>query len=182
MKIRMTIASLFAMSILSAGVAYADATAYGTATINVTAPSENALSLENEPSFDFGIVKNTVDLEFITTAASKYRVLDLRGQSNASYEIQAEITDFTATKSKSVLPVIQFLISIGDSTDGQLKGSTDVDIFKTAGKIASGVTGKSKSEESGDVTAKLVLKSSKDIEPNDKYTATITHRIVSGVE
>ena len=65
------------------------------------------------------------------------------------------------------MSVIQFLISIGDYTGVQLNVLTDVDIFRTAGKFASGVTGKSKSGGSGDVTAKLVLKSSKDIEPND---------------
>lgn len=182
MKFRVLLSScLFFISILYSGVTYADTGATGLASINVTAPTQNALTLEQEPSFDFGIVKYNWVLEFTTTSTTKYQILDLRGQANSLYDIQAEITDFTTDSGKSVLPVSHFVVSVGDSQDGQLKGAKNVDIFHQSGKVASGVTGTLKNEESGDVTAKLILKSHSGIKPNEKYTATITHRIVAGV-
>jgi len=179
------------MTLAFAGFGYqnveADTSGNGTANINVTASSTKSFYLETYPSFDFGTAKNNV--KQLTAGGDKpYTVVDLRGGSSG-YQIQAQIkTDntkkFTAADgSDRELPVTDFNISIADSTDNNLLGSSNINIYNQSGTVFSAGADTNGISVSGATTATLDLdaKQSYKIKTGVQYNATIIHSLVSGI-
>lgn len=182
--------SIGAIALLSAsttigGVALADDTMNGTATITVVAPTTDALSLTETPNIDFGTATiGAVSGVLPGTTDKPYTVVDLRGGSTG-YRVQVEASDFTLkTDTTKKLPVTAMLLKVADSTNGELTGtSSDVNVLGQQGVVLTGGADSNGTQVSGDVTAGLTLDGTKvgSLKVGE-YQATVTHSIVSGVQ
>ncbi|MDR3240611.1 MAG: hypothetical protein LBT37_00375 [Lactobacillaceae bacterium] len=172
------------MTLAFAGFGYqsveADTSGNGTANINVTAPSTDSFYLETYPSFDFGTAKNNV--KQLTAGGDKpYTVVDLRGGSSG-YQIQVKVDDFIAADgSNKTLPVTDFMISIGDSTNTSIQGSSLINVYNQNGTVLSAGVNTNGLSVSGGTSAKLDLKNATGLATGVQYNATITHSLVDGI-
>ncbi|MDR3240570.1 MAG: hypothetical protein LBT37_00170 [Lactobacillaceae bacterium] len=152
----------------------------GTANINVTAPSTNALYMTAYPSFDFGTAKNTVQ-QVVASGDQPYTIVDLRGGSSG-FQIQAKISDFTiANNSAKKLPVIDFILSVADSTDGSVQGSSQINIFNQNGTVIRAGADTNGLNVSGGANATLNLLNKTGLSTGVQYNAIITHSLVAGI-
>ncbi|WP_208423048.1 WxL domain-containing protein [Latilactobacillus fragifolii] len=169
-------------SLLKVETCFADSTSLrGITSINVTSSSQNALSLQHYPSFNFGTFLIGKTSSATTTSDSTYSILDLRG-GNDGYKIQVSVSDFKSiTAPNKKLPIVSLTMTSDNNSNGHLKGANSVDVLNKQGIIIIGDKDSNGVQTSGSVTLSLSLNEKNSSVAPGEYRATVTHNIISGV-
>ena len=147
--------------------------------INVTAPTTNIWSL-TAPNFNFGTQTSSASvINSNATGDGPIRIVNLSG-SSTSFSLQQSISDFTLVSSSIVLPTTAFYISVANSADGKLIGSSNINIFKQNGVVLRSGTGANGALTSGAVTAQLTVDGTNKVIVTGSYQATIISTLVTG--
>jgi hypothetical protein len=147
--------------------------------INVTAPTTNTWSL-TAPNFNFGTqTASSSVINSNATGDAAIKIVNLSGTST-SFSLQQSISDFTLVSNTIVLPATGFYVSVANSSDGKLIGSSNVNIFKQNGVVLRSGTGANGTMNSGAVTAQLTVDGTTRVIVTGSYKATITSTLVTG--
>ena len=143
--------------------------------INVTAPTTNTWSL-TAPNFNFGTqTASSSVINSNATGDAAIKIVNLSGTS-----LQQSISDFTLVSNTIVLPATGFYVSVANSSDGKLIGSSNVNILKQNGVVLRSGTGANGTMNSGAVTAQLTVDGTTRVIVTGSYKATITSTLVTG--
>jgi hypothetical protein len=155
--------------------------------INVVAPGSNAFYLKTNPeNFDFG----TIPVDFTTKNVSEtatispFQVVNITGNGQ-KFELQAQLSDFTGigtTNSGIDLPLKDFIVTVGDSSDGAMTGTgnSGVNIYKQAGILLNGGVDATGLIHSGNVSAQIDIDATQ-IRNFDSFQGTINYSLVNGI-
>lgn len=155
--------------------------------IDVVAPTNNAFYLKTNPeNFDFG----TIPIDFTTKNVSEtatishFQVVNITGNGQ-NFELQAQLSDFTGagtTNSGINLPLKDFIVTVGDSSDGTMTGtgSSGVNIYKQTGVLLNGGEDARGLIHSGNVSAQIDIDATQ-IKNFDSFQGTINYSLVNGI-
>jgi hypothetical protein len=187
-KVKIFIASFFIINIpfllgvensIAADTAIDSQNSVANAYINVVAPTTNIWSL-TAPNFNFGTqTASSSVINSNATGDAPIKIVNLSGTST-SFSLQQSVSDFTLVSSTSVLPTTAFTVSVANSADGKLIGSSNVNIFKQNAVVLRSGTGANGTLTSGAVTAQLTVDGTSKVIITGSYKATITSTLVTG--
>ncbi|WP_223804465.1 hypothetical protein [Lactococcus kimchii] len=147
--------------------------------ITVTAPTNNIWTV-NAPSLDFGSQTAAASLlSFNINASGPIYITNLSGTST-SFSLQQSVSEFTLTSGSQILPVTAFYLTVANSSDGKLVGSSAVNIFKQNGEVIRSGTSANGRMTSGAVNAQIRVDGASKVILTGSYKATISSTLISG--